>query len=89
MESIIRLDGRCMQTADSAHSYLRQQLQLPSYYGNNADALFDCLTEIGEPVTLMLFHPEKTAPLILAVIRTAAAQNPSLHLMEEVESDEA
>ncbi len=89
MEPMIQLDGRCMQTADTAHSYLRQQMRFPAYYGNNADALFDCLTEIGEPVTLVLSHPETAAPLILAVIRTAAAQNPFLHLNEEVEGDEA
>lgn len=83
METTITLDGRCMQTAETAHSYLRQQLRFPAYYGSNADALFDCLTEIGDPVTLVLSHPEKTAPLILAVIRTAVAQNPSLHLEEE------
>ncbi len=80
MERTIALDGRCMQTAETAHAYLRQLLQLPTYYGSNADALFDCLTECGEPLTLTLTHSESTAPLILAVLRTAAAQNPALTL---------
>ena len=33
---------------EQAHLYLAQMLDFPSYYGKNLDALYDCLTEIGE-----------------------------------------
>ena len=31
-----------------AHQYLAKLLEFPDYYGKNLDALFDCLTELGE-----------------------------------------
>lgn len=42
--------------ADKAalHDYLAQVLELPAYYGKNLDALYDCLTEISQPLTLVL-----------------------------------
>lgn len=43
----IELDGRRMDNRAKAHAYLRQQLQLPAHYGNNLDALADCLSELS------------------------------------------
>lgn len=34
------------------HNYLMQILHLPDYYGKNLDALYDCLTEISEPLII-------------------------------------
>ena len=39
----IRLDGRKMDTRDQAFAYLRRELRLPGHFGNNLDALADCL----------------------------------------------
>ena len=39
------LDALCMQTRGEAHAYLKEKLQLPEYYGNNLDALYDCVSE--------------------------------------------
>ncbi len=41
-------------TWQSLHSFLREVLDFPDYYGENLDALYDCLTDISEPVTLIL-----------------------------------
>ena len=35
------------------HDYLKKELNLPDYYGNNFDALYDCLTEMSGEVTIL------------------------------------
>lgn len=42
------LDGKLLQSPETAHPYLKKSLGLPDYYGENLDALYDCLTEICE-----------------------------------------
>lgn len=37
-------------TADDLHAYLATRLDFPSYYGNNLDALQDCLGDIDDDV---------------------------------------
>ena len=44
----IKLALPYFKTKEKAHIYLKQVLRLPSYYGNNLDALYDCLTDIQE-----------------------------------------
>lgn len=44
MREVIHLDGRKMTDRESLHLYLKEQFQLPAYYGRNLDALWDCLT---------------------------------------------
>ena len=34
-----------MQSIRQLHKYLRAELELPDYYGENLDALYDCLPE--------------------------------------------
>ena len=37
------------------HAYLKEKFGFPEYYGNNLDALYDCLTDISEPTAIGLF----------------------------------
>ena len=55
------LDAECMQTEEEAHKYLRKQLHLPEYYGENLDALYDCLTEM-EDVEIVIQNFNKIKP---------------------------
>ncbi|WP_259417914.1 barstar family protein [Bacillus toyonensis] len=41
----IYLDGRMFTSEDALHKTLKNKLDLPNYYGENANALWDCLTE--------------------------------------------
>ena len=50
----IYLDGRDYPDARAVHGALKLLLDLPDYYGCNADALHDCLSERREPVRLFL-----------------------------------
>ncbi len=50
----IFLSGASYQTAAQVHAALNMLLNLPDYYGGNADALHDCLSERREPVNLYL-----------------------------------
>ena len=38
------------------HSYLKRELQLPDYYGNNLDALHDCLCEQKSNLCITVSH---------------------------------
>ncbi len=51
----IELDGRKMDSRTQMHSYLRQMLTLPEHYGENLDALADCLGEMDD-VAIVLTH---------------------------------
>ena len=45
---LVKLDGRKMDSRNAAWNYLRESLELPDYFGNNLDALADCLGELQD-----------------------------------------
>ena len=55
MKEII-IDGSTIETAGDLHEALAQALSLPDWYGRNLDALYDCLTELGEDTHLQLHN---------------------------------
>jgi ribonuclease inhibitor len=58
------LDFSSCRTWEDVHGQIRENLGLPSWYGENADALWDSLTGIIEiPATIHVrFQPEKGFP---------------------------
>lgn len=44
----IVLDASKMTDKAASHAYLKEMLSLPEYYGNNLDALHDCLEEMTD-----------------------------------------
>ncbi|GMX62855.1 barstar family protein [Paenibacillus elgii] len=56
MRDII-LDGSKIDNVSQLHAVLKEALELPEYYGNNLDALWDCLTGWVEmPLTIRWLH---------------------------------
>ena len=55
----IRLDGAQMTSKKVAHEYLKKKLMLPDYYGENLDALWDCLSTDFSPKRIIFVNPEQ------------------------------
>lgn len=53
MKSVV-LDAQSLESRETLHATLAQALELPAWYGNNLDALFDCLTTLSEETTLTI-----------------------------------
>lgn len=68
-----------------AHQYLAQMLDFPDYYGKNLDALFDCLTELGDCTIILdggadLPRNGGYGAKVLRVLEEASLANPRLRL---------
>ena len=84
----VRLNGARLCRREEAMELLDRTLALPEWWGRNLDALYDCLTEPGCRVRLVLEDREamEGAPfgrLLLRVLEDAAAENPRLELTAE------
>lgn len=53
MEQCI-LDCAAIAHRDELHQALKQMLHLPDWYGENLDALYDCLTDFNTDIELIL-----------------------------------
>lgn len=84
---MIILDAACMTQRAEAHAYLKAALSLPAHYGENLDALYDCLTDLGETeihfVNLECAGQSYFAKL-LPVFREAEEENPRLRISYEI-----
>lgn len=54
----IHLDGRAFMDKETAHTVLKEKLDLPEYYGRNLDALWDCLTTDFTQKMITIQHPQ-------------------------------
>lgn len=78
----ILLDARRMQSRKEAHTYLKEKLQFPECYGNNLDALYDCLTELQD-VEIVVENGEEAEAYyskVKRVLKEAAERNSKLRV---------
>ena len=50
------LDGENIDSTADLHRIFAETLEFPEYYGKNLDALHDALTDIAEPVTVVVVN---------------------------------
>lgn len=72
----IMLNGSDYASAGDLHLALKRLLSLPDYYGLNADALNDCLSERAEKVNLWIACPgEGETAAALRAVRAVVEDN--------------
>lgn len=86
----ITLDGLELRSIEEVHDLFARALDLPAWYGRNLDALFDCLTDAHEPVTVRLLHRDelrerlgRRGTALLRLLRRAAEESGNVTLVEE------
>lgn len=55
----VRLDFDGLNSREQVQDYMAEKFDFPPYYGRNLDALYDCLTDICEPVAIVCYLPGK------------------------------
>ena len=83
----ITLDCRGFVPRSEVHRVFAEALAFPDHYGNNLDALHDCLTSLPEETKLTLLHWEATqeglgryALGLKRVLTDSEEENPMLHI---------
>lgn len=66
------------------HGYLKKKLKFPDYYGENLDALFDCLTDISTDTAVDIRYDEENEfqKTVLKVFSDAVSQNTHLAIIK-------
>ena len=81
----VTLSAAGWDTPEKAHADLAQALDFPAHYGNNLDALYDCLTQLSDTQLVIEDCADPSDkmekwPGFLAVFFDAAAENPHLDI---------
>ena len=83
----IYLDASRIKDRLSMSMYMDEIFHFPSHFGNNLDALHDCLCEVKDEVTFVLSHDciqdiisSKYAFKVLMILGKCADENPHIHI---------
>ena len=94
MLMVTTMEGGNIRTREELHDALVRALNLPTWYGRNLDALYDCLAGLNQDTELRLLHPARLeeqlggyARTLLSVLRDAAADNPHFRVTLESRAD--
>ena len=90
----VRLNGAKMTDKKTTHAYLKSELELPDYYGNNLDALWDCLTTDFSLKYISICNADilidnlgAFGEAIIRLFKDAAKENDCLQVNFEVEKE--
>ena len=82
----ITLDFKEFMSVKEAHGYIAGKLKFPDYYGANLDALYDCLTDISDDVTVRIINcdiTDRDENALVNVFWDAAFENDALKVQVE------
>lgn len=89
MKSIV-IDGRSIGEMKDIHEAFRRELDFPSYYGSNLDALYDCLSDLSEEIEIYIENDAlleekigERAGRLIRLLSELAAEKPNLRLQIE------
>ena len=81
------LDGNAILNREMLHDTLASGLCLPSWYGRNLDALYDCLTDVQEETVVVLRdrgvleeHLGGYGRRLLRLLEDVSQENPHIRL---------
>lgn len=87
MKMILFLDGREITNKQQLHCRIKSQLDLPDYYGENLDALWDLLSSEADELLIRLIHREdmiesmgEYAESFLELLEDLKSENPQITL---------
>ena len=87
----LRLNGSILADRQQLHKEITRQLQLPEYYGENLDALWDVLTEWSQPLQIIVEKSDVLTrqlggygEMVLQLFQEAEEQNKVLSVEIEV-----
>jgi ribonuclease inhibitor len=82
------IDGAHIASRRELHKILAESLEFPQWYGNNLDALYDCLTDEHEEIQIELRNAREMeqnlgiyAARFKKVLSDASAENPRIKVM--------
>lgn len=56
---IVELDGSKMNSIQNTHIYLKESMELPEYYGENLDAMYDVMSDISENTFVFVLNSKQ------------------------------
>lgn len=84
----IFIDFDKFNTVDEIHNWIKDKLNFPDYYGKNLDALYDCLTDVMEPLVIEYATPKgsneefvKYAERFIKVLQSASAHKKNIEVI--------
>ncbi len=84
MKTII-IDGKKIWSLEDLRACMEAELTLPAYYGHNLDALYDILTTLEDPLTVVILHAQALPDRLgmkgnafLKMLQDASRENPGL-----------
>ncbi|MBQ5311562.1 MAG: tRNA preQ1(34) S-adenosylmethionine ribosyltransferase-isomerase QueA [Oscillospiraceae bacterium] len=65
----ITIDFEKYKDKDSFYGYIAKELSFPDYFGNNADALYECLDDINDTVNVYAVNEDRAEDFAVKAIR--------------------